>query len=164
MITVKRGIASKERIYLYFTGIFFAGIILRILCFRIISRDMACCLLPWYEQYKSLSIKEALATQIGNYNMLYQLCIIILTRLPFGAVVKYKLLSCIFDVLLSTAVYCFLKELRSQREALIGFALTFLLPTVWINSAAWGQCDSIYVAIIIWSLLFLYKKRYSSSC
>ena len=163
MITVKRGIASKERIYLYFTGIFLAGIILRILCFRIISRDMACCLLPWYEEYKSLSIKEALTTQIGNYNMLYQLCIIILTRLPFGAVVKFKMLSCIFDVLLSTAVYCFLKELRSQREALIGFALTFLLPTVWINSAAWGQCDSIYIAIIIWSLLFLYKKRYIPS-
>jgi Gpi18-like mannosyltransferase len=46
---------------------------------------------------------------------------------------------------------------RFEKASLAG-AITLYLPTIFLNSAIWGQADSIYTAFIIWSL-FLYTKN-----
>lgn len=35
-----------------------------------------------------------------------------------------------------------------------------MLPTVVLNSAYWGQCDSIYVFFVIWTAYLIYVERY----
>ena len=84
-----------------------AGIFIRLYFRDFISRDMRLFLLPWYSEIKSLDLKQALSTQTGNYNMMYQQLICLLTRLPGAAIYKYKVLSIIFDYLLALGVYAF---------------------------------------------------------
>ncbi|MBE6754823.1 MAG: DUF2029 domain-containing protein [Ruminococcaceae bacterium] len=154
---------EKIRYAVIFCVIFLAGSIIRLLCADFVTGDMRGCLLPWYEELRVMDLKTALTTQVGNYNMLYQLIIYCMTKIPFEPMYLYKILSVVFDVALAFGVYAWLVEIADKKRALIGFAATFLLPTVWLNSAAWGQCDSIYVSFIIWSLLMLYRRKYIPS-
>ncbi|MBP5553994.1 MAG: glycosyltransferase family 39 protein [Lachnospiraceae bacterium] len=136
-----------------------AAIFLRYVFRDNISDDMSISLLPWYEQISGMGFKEALRTQIGDYNFLYQIVIFVLTRLPGEAVYKYKIFSGVFDFILAAGVYAFVKKLTDRNKALIAYIMTLFLPTVWMNSAPWGQCDSIYVSLIIWALYFLYTDK-----
>lgn len=140
-----------------------AALLLRFWCRDIQSRDMEVFLLPWFEKLEQLDLHTALNTQVGDYNMFYQLIIYIMTKLPGEPMYIYKFLSVIFDFIMAYGIYKWLSELTDRKKACLGFGLTLLLPTVWMNSAAWGQCDSIYVAFIIWSLYTLYKKKYITS-
>jgi Gpi18-like mannosyltransferase len=38
--------------------------------------------------------------------------------------------------------------------------VTLLLPTIFLNSAAWGQCDAIYTTFGLGAIYFLLRKRY----
>jgi Gpi18-like mannosyltransferase len=44
------------------------------------------------------------------------------------------------------------------------FAVVLFAPTVVVNSAAWGQCDSIYAAFCVGSLYFLLRRKPWSAC
>ncbi len=50
-----------------------------------------------------------------------------------------------------------LNESKYSFNSATAFALTFCLPTVVLNSAAWGQCDVIYVCFLIMSLYYILK-------
>ncbi len=152
---------KKEHIILMLVSI--AAFILRIFFKDDLSRDMEVCLLPWYDEISGMSLKTALSTQVGNYNFLYQLIIFFLTRIPGTALYKYKLLSVIFDYILAAGVFAFVRKTTDAKKAFLAYSLTLIFPTVWLNSAAWGQCDSIYVAFIVWSLYFLYSNKYIRS-
>lgn len=91
--------------------------------------------------------------------MLYQLLIFVMTRLPGDPLVQYKLLSICFDLSLAAGSYALMKEISDSRRASAAFSLVFLLPTVWLDSAFWAQCDSIYVSWIIWALYCLRRKK-----
>lgn len=136
-----------------------AGLAIRFIFRNFISRDMNAFLLPWFRTLAGLDLHTALATQVGDYNLLYQDLIILMTRIPLDPVIQYKLLSTLFDFLMAFGVYAFVGRISGKRKASIGYAITVLLPTVWLNSAAWGQCDSMYTAMIVWSLYFLYSGR-----
>ncbi|MGO4971800.1 glycosyltransferase family 39 protein [[Clostridium] aminophilum] len=140
-----------------------AAFVLRYMFHDVISSDMRMCLLPWYETIAGMDLRTALTTQVGNYNFLYQLLIYILTLLPGEAMMKYKMLSVLFDFLLAGGVWLFLRDIYGQRKAIAGYAAVLFLPTVWLNSAAWGQCDSMYAAMIIWAMYFLHRNRIGTS-
>ncbi len=148
---------SRHHLYILFIAL--ASLFLRFQFRDFVSLDMERYLQPWYDQLSALTFREALVTQVGNYNLLYQLIIYLLTRLPGEALLKYKTLSVLFDLILAAGIYSFVKKIANENLALLGFALTLFLPTVWLNSAAWAQCDSIYVAFIIWSLYYLYDQK-----
>ena len=140
-----------------------AALILRILVRDFTGMDMSDCLIPWYNEISAMGVKEALTTQVGNYNFLYQLIILILTKIPGETIYKYKILSVTFDYVLAAGIYAFAKKLSGEKKAVLAYAITLFLPTVWIDSACWGQCDSIYVSFIVWSLYFLYSDRVNLS-
>ncbi len=48
--------------------------------------------------------------------------------------------------------------------AAIGALVVLFAPTIFINSAAWGQCDAIYAAFCLGSLYFLLKERPAWAC
>ena len=120
--------------------------------------DMRGALLPWYEKLSSMNPKIALSTQVGNYNLLYQLVIYLLSFIKGEAIYKIKNFSVIFDYVLAAGVYAFVKKI-SEKKALAAYSITLFLPTVWLNSALWGQCDAIYVSLIIVALYMLYTGR-----
>lgn len=138
------------------------AIVARVALMDIVSDDMETFLLPWYEEIGSTRGLSALATQVGNYNIPYQTCIALMAYLPISALHAYKLLSIGFDVVLAaSAVFLYRSVARTANPAksLLVFAVVFALPTVVLNSAAWGQCDSIYGAFALIAIALLFRKH-----
>lgn len=136
---------------------------LRYLFFPFISSDMEGFLIGWYGQLQQLGGMKGLAVQVGNYSVAYQTFIAIMTELSIPAVIGYKVFSCIFDYVLALGVYFILKKDTDpavSKNALIGFTLIIFSPLVFINSAMWGQCDSIYTSFLVLSYLMYTKKKY----
>ena len=130
----------------------------------IVSGDMQSCLLPWYDVIDSLGGIKALSVQIGNYNIPYQTAIALLTYLPIIPIYAYKGLSIFFDYALGVAVAAGVYELTKNRtKACVSYTAVIMLPTVLLNSAAWGQCDSIFTFFMVASFVLLMKNRYPAA-
>ena len=58
-------------------------------------------------------------------------------------------------------IYELLKNNKNKHlYALLTYSIIVVLPTVVLNSAAWAQCDSIYTAFVLISLLCILKEKY----
>ena len=69
------------------------------------------------------------------------------------------MVSIIFDYILAISIAVLTKELLKGKKkandfAVLAYGLILILPTVFINSADWGQCDSIYATFSVISLIF----------
>ena len=136
------------------------GLAIRLTFFNIISGDMAGCLLPWYDIISS----NGLYVQVGDYNLLYQFLIWVMAKLPLPPLYAYKALSCIGDLLLAGSAALLIRQISQKDKDWRGiwtYTVIWLYPTVFINSAAWGQCDSIYTAFAILGLYFLDKEQHN---
>lgn len=85
--------------------------------------------------------------------MPYQLLIFIGTLLPIDPLLWYKLTSIAFDYILAGQAYCLTREITGSRNrAALAYGAILFLPPVFLNSAAWAQCDSIYVSFVLASI------------
>lgn len=128
-----------------------------------VSNDAKVFLLPWFDEIKRLGGSAALAQQVGDYNIPYQILIILMTYLPIDPLTQYKLLSVVFDFVLAAGAAALIYaccETNKSTKAALAFIVTLCLPTVVLNSSVWAQCDSIFTAFAVWSLYFLKKDRY----
>lgn len=127
-----------------------------------ISGDAETYLLQWYTELKNSGGFWGLDHQVGNYNMLYQFIIAMLTYLPMEPIYAIKLSSCFFDYILAVGVFALVYELtdRKKNYACIAYFITVFSPLVWINSAWWAQCDAMYVSMCVWALYFYCKDKY----
>ncbi len=138
------------------------GIGLRISLRDIVSGDAATFLLPWYRQIQSAGGLLALDTQVGNYNLAYQTLIALMTYLPMEPLHAYKLLSCLFDYGLAITAAVLLFHLAPKHKdlaAILGYCLVLLDPLVWLNSAAWAQCDAIYTFFLLAAFAYACRDR-----
>ncbi len=149
--------------YIMLAAIALAGLVIRFSLFDFISSDMSGFLLSWYEQIIQLGRFRALNTQVGNYSVLYQTLIAIMTYIPVNPVYQYKFLSVIFDYVLgiSIARYVWEETDRNLAKATVAFAMVILSPIVFMNSAMWGQCDAIYSSFLVLTLIFFQKEKYN---
>ena len=148
---------------LFFVIISALGFLIRFLYRNFESGDAKTFLLPWFYQIKDNGGLYALKYQVGNYGVLYQTLIAIMTYLPFNPLSLYKGLSIFFDYLLAIALSIFSCEICNKKTKTFFVAVyvtALLLPTVIFNSALWGQCDSIYSFFIVTALFFLWKRKY----
>jgi Gpi18-like mannosyltransferase len=131
-----------------------------------VSRDMAHFLFEWVDDLRRMGI-PGLAQTNANYNppYLYLLLGGLAVAPGAGAADLTKSISTIFDVALGAAVAWSLwprdgapGTSRWQRPA-AGFALTLILPTVWMNSAVWGQCDAIYTFWLVLGFTFAQRRQ-----
>lgn len=121
-----------------------------------LSGDAYYFLLPWYDQIKA----NGLSQQVGDYNLLYQALIALMTHLPLKPLYTYKLLSILFDYVLAAAAGVLTASVvKSDKlwKGTIAFGLVLFSPLVVLNSAAWAQCDAIYASFAILSVLALLK-------
>ena len=140
------------------------SMLIRIRGLNVLSTDMKGPLLRWFYLIKNNGGLKALALNIGDYNMPYLTIMALLTYVPISPIISLKMVSIIFDYLLAffsvKLIKEVLKEKYSKKIGIIVYSVIILLPTVFINSAYWGQCDSIYVTFIVISLIYLIKERY----
>ncbi len=138
-----------------------AGIGLRFAGLEFLSIDMRVFLLGWYDKLATNGF-AALREPFSNYTppYLYLLFFVTKTAGLIPKIVGIKLLSIGFDFLNAFLIYKILKIRFPQGAmALIGASAFFLLPTVLVNSAYWGQSDSTYVFFLLACLFFLIKQR-----
>lgn len=137
------------------------GMIIRISLLNVISPDYTDFLEQWFGVIKESGGLKGIGTSVGNYNFLYQTLIAILTYIPIKCLYSYKLLSVVFDITLAFSVWTYVKNIFCNKNndwpAVISWAIAWLVPTVFIDSAAWSQCDSMYATFCILTLYYMQK-------
>ncbi len=137
-----------------------AFVFLRVCLFPFRSGDYNGCLSKWVEQMRPLSLTEAMQARIGDYNMPYLYILFLISRFPVSDLLAIKFVSCLFDILLAFGLMelVALKVPRFEvRLAAYGAALA--CPTVFLNSACWGQCDAAYGALCLWMLYCVLRGK-----
>lgn len=169
---------KKYDILIFMIIISLLGIVMRILIFPCVRGDYTNFLTPWYENIYNLGF-AALGRQFGDYTPAYNYFLWFISLFgyepggvsfeiqlfgePFvidSVLFSIKAISCMFDFGIAIFVYFIIKKISlSKLKAAIGYALTIFGLTIFLNSALWGQCDSIYVFFIIGSIYFLLIKK-----
>lgn len=164
---MKRNLSKNNKINIFafvFIIVTCISVAIRINGVKFESLDMIKCLYKWFEVLKNNGGLNALALNIGDYNMPYMTIMALLTYLPISPLVSIKAVSIIFDFLLAISCVKLTKELLKNRYneklGLLVYSIIILLPTVILNSSYWGQCDSIYATFIIMSLVYLIREKY----
>ncbi len=107
----------------------------------------------WVEHFRQNGGFAALADPVGNYNVPYLYLLALLSYLPLPDLYGIKLFSVLFDVLLAWGGLRLAKCLtKDKRAPLWAFSALLLLPTVILNGACWGQCDSVWAALCVHAL------------
>ena len=114
----------------------------------------------WVEFFRQYGGFRALKYPIGNYNIPYLYFLALFSVLPFNDLYLIKLLSTLSDVLLAWAAMLLCSHFTKSRPRLLTvFFTTLFLPTVYLNSAVWAQCDSIYVAPLLLGIYCALEDR-----
>lgn len=132
-----------------------AAFYVRFLCLDYQTLDYKNFLSGWVDFFRFNGGFAALRYPVGNYNIPYLYFLALFSYSSINDLYLIKLLSIFFDVLLAYAAAQLLgKVKRSPDRRLACFFAVLFLPTVILNGALWGQCDSIYVAL---ALLAIYQ-------
>lgn len=117
------------------------------------SADMEGYLLPWYDQIKAGGGLSMLKQQVGDYNILFQVGIALMTYIKnVNPIFLYKGFSILFDFLLAALAGLMAYELDEKKKparSVIVYAVVLFFPTVLLNSSFWGQSDSVYTFFVI---------------
>lgn len=129
------------------------------------SSDMNQFLLPWYHEIRENGGLWGIPNHSANYSDAYLYLLYFATRLPLQPITAIKLFSLIADYLLALGAAAITWQLQGQNPkrlqwAAVTLAVVALLPTVVLNSAYWGQCDSIYAAFGVWALVCVLRQRW----
>ena len=155
--------------FLFWLNAILLALIVRLPWISFTSHDFNTHLESWYEFIVSNGYFLALKYDFWeshdpylyhNVSYLYLLSLVALW-LPNVAILGIKVLSISFDFLSAFFVYKCVRLKYSQTETIPHLAalVTLLAPTVILNSSAWGQNDSIYVAFLIACLYGLLSRR-----
>lgn len=137
---------------------------LRLSAYSYISSDMEGYLLGWYAQIENLGGMKALKDQVGNYSVIYQTLIALMTYLPIDAVWQYKNLSVLFDFVLAVGTGLTVSVLSDSKiKGCAAYLLVLFSPITFMNSAVWGQCDAIYTGFVILALYAFVKEKYPTA-
>lgn len=114
----------------------------------------------WVEHFRLSGGLAALKDPVGNYNVPYLYMLALLPALPFSDLYGIKLFSMLFDVLLAWGGLRLARRLTQDEKApLLAFSVLLLLPTVILNGACWGQCDSVWCALCVLALAAALEDR-----
>ncbi len=152
-------VRKKYDVFILSISILFA-VVLRLLCRNFESEDFVKFLNEWVGFYRENGGFHALKDFDGDYNVLYQYVLILISYINFNCLYLIKLVSVAFDVLLAFGCAKCLAALGiDKQKQRLCFAVMILLPTILLNSALWAQCDSIYTSFVVFSIYFLIRKK-----
>lgn len=137
-------------------------------CVAFESDDLRKYLFPWFNELRAGGGLPALGKSIGNYNLAYLTLLALGTYLPLPAITVIKGISVLFDYAAAgTAAYLLFVLIKPSPHARLLccalYALVLLSPETVLNSAVWGQCDSIYTTFCLLSLAFLVQRKTRAS-
>lgn len=141
---------------------------IRLIGLDFISEDMDICLLKWFHIIQNGGGFACLSSQVGDYGLLYQTIISLLSYTDINPLYGYKFISIAFDFVLAWSAAliisrtCYNCQTKfAKNRILLVFGIVLLLPTVVMNSSVWGQCDSMYSSFCLLSIYFLQKRKHT---
>ena len=141
-----------------------AAMLVRGALFYYRSDDYIDFLAKWVAFFRENGGFAALGRYPGNYNPPYMYLLALFSYFGISDLQLIKLFSVLFDVLLAWACMMTASLFTGRKPRLLAcfFAVLFL-PTAVINSAYWGQCDSIYVFFGVWSIYLALSGKPAAS-
>jgi Gpi18-like mannosyltransferase len=141
------------------------ALVLRVSLYHVETSDYTIFVSQWYDFIQTHSGFVALKYNFSNYNVPYLYLLALITYLPIPKLIAIKTLSVVFDAVLGVFAYLIISlKYKHSSAAMIGALVVVCAPTIFINSAAWGQCDAIYTAFCLGSLFFLLKQQPARAC
>ena len=113
----------------------------------------------WFADLRSGGGFAAIGRDFGDYTPPYFYLLALLTYLPGKDLYLIKGLSFAGDIL---AAYFTMRTVRMKYDAFwgeIAYAVILFLPGTILDSAAWGQCDSLYAAGLMACVCFVLENR-----
>ncbi|MCF0185109.1 MAG: hypothetical protein HUJ98_01305 [Bacteroidaceae bacterium] len=163
--------AVTDFVLKYKNLIFLAVITILAMYVRLLNRDFESgdfrfFLGPWYDTMAERGGLKGLSEALGDYGMPYQFIIGLMTYIPITKLHLYKYISCSFDFFMAFFVgktVCIKDEqkLINNNKFIIAYGITLFIPTVYMNSAMWAQCDSMYCFFIVHFLYCFLKEHYN---
>ena len=123
------------------------------------SGDYDIYLADWIKRLAAGSFSEGMRANVGEYNVLYQDILFVITRLGVPALYAVKAVSFIGDAFLAGAA----AKLAGKRNGLLALCAVLLLPTIVLNGGMFAQCDSLYAACALWGLALALNGRPGAS-
>ncbi len=144
----------KKRTLLLTAGALMAALLLlRLVWFGVETSDYTDFLRPWTAKFRKYGNLAALSRDIGNYNVPYLVFLALFSYWDFPELYLIKLTSTLFDLVLAvTLCRIVLHITASEVRACFALVIALALPTAFLNTAVWGQCDSIYVSLALLGL------------
>ncbi|MGI5970234.1 MAG: conjugal transfer protein TraL, partial [Oscillospiraceae bacterium] len=144
-----------------------ASMALRAVCLWHVTYDYIDFLRPWMDRFREGGGLRVLGQSVGDYSPPYLVFLALISYLDYPDLILIKLFSVLFDLLLAWTVMRIVlhaskdlyDEAKARRRAAAGFFAALFFPTVILNSAYWGQCDSIYAFFALTGLYQALNKR-----
>lgn len=121
-----------------------------------VSADYTVFLHDWLDEIRRLEGLHSIGVQIGNYTAPYHYLLAAFTYIPgLDNLQIIKISSTLADFAMAAGLALIVWQLTfSKLKAVLGYCIALCLPTVFLNSAAWGQCDAMYTAFALFSIYF----------
>ena len=113
----------------------------------------------WFTELRSGGGLAAIGRNFGDYTPPYFYLLALLTYLPAKDLFLIKMLSFAGDI---AAAHFAMRIVRMKYEEFwgeIAYTVVIFLPSVLLNSAAWGEYDSLYAAALLACLCYLMEDR-----
>lgn len=134
---------------------------LRAVCMDYLSYDYRDFLSHWAAFFRDNGGFAAIREPVGDYNVPYLYFMAAISYLPMPDLYAIKLFSILFDVVLAWGGLRLAQVLQPERPGVkyAAFLILLLLPTVVLNGAYWGQCDSLYGALVLHALACVLDRK-----
>lgn len=133
----------------------------------LISFDITKYFEPWVAHLKTHGGFLGIPTLKADYTVSYQYILAFISYLPGSTVAKIKLVSWIFDFLAAIFAGLLVSKLTNRPKLsiipILAYTATLFAPTIFANSALWGQCDIIYSSLVLVSLYLFTNEHYGWS-
>lgn len=123
-----------------------------------VSSDYQSFLVGWLDVFRTGGFKT-LGENVGDYNLIYQYVLLLISKAPLKDLYLVKLFTVLFDYGLALTMMQATGYFASEKAKVPVLLIVMALPTVLINGACWGQCDTVYVCFIVLSLYLVKTKR-----
>ena len=123
-----------------------------------ISSDYQSFLVLWLDAFRKGGF-ATLGENVGDYNLLYQYVMLMIAKTPLHDLYLIKFFTVIFDYALALAMMQAAGHFAGKKAALPVMLIVCALPTTLIDGACWGQCDTVYVFLIVMSLYWMKTKK-----
>ena len=143
--------------FLFVTLCVALAVALRLTLFPYVSYDYHNFLSHWFDHLRQNGF-QGLSTGFSDYTPPYLYLLWLASFLPMPKIYAIKSISLLGDFALASVVLLLVRLKYDRRPVwLAAFAAVLFAPSIFFNSALWGQSDCIYTAFLIAALYCLLR-------